>query len=245
MLTNIKEGDLVKAKSSGSVRYVTSLSVMSHFKDDGKISRQQPSDYCHLDNYDQMTKEEILIWIKNKQPMENKERTLKISLEVAREWYKIAKQHDVSNPAMKMLLENFTKEELEGEKGYTWEESFKPGYQLDSTGLNRVVIRKCSNKVAQDHFKDQFRTEDQALSALAFAQLSHIVEKYNGNKNFDIVNGSCVCYIIHVDFTGKINYTTFGSDANKRIPSLAFINKEDVQNSLVFNKDLWKQYFEL
>ena len=45
-------GSWVVAKRSGGKRYVTRDSVKGCFEDDGKISLQSPSPYCHYDEYE-------------------------------------------------------------------------------------------------------------------------------------------------------------------------------------------------
>ena len=53
--TTIEEGTWVTVKESVKwpVRYVTKLNADGKtFTDDGKYSKQQPSNYCHLDNYE-------------------------------------------------------------------------------------------------------------------------------------------------------------------------------------------------
>lgn len=148
-----------------------------------------------------------------------------------------------------LALHWYTKEQIEGKpknKGFTWEESFKPGYVIDSCPTKlKVIIKKCINRVAQDHFKNQYATEKQALSALAFAQLTHIVAKYNDgkcpakNKNGDIVN-----WFIqpHNDGTTTINSCTYFG-CIQPLQVFLFNKLEDAQTSAKANQALWKQYW--
>lgn len=54
----------------------------------------------------------------------NMEKTIKMSLETAREIYKWVNKKEVKDsPMERLLLDNFTKEELENNNGFTWEES--------------------------------------------------------------------------------------------------------------------------
>ena len=45
-------GTWVKAKRSGGKRYVTRHNTKECFEDDGKVSGQAASAYCHYDNYE-------------------------------------------------------------------------------------------------------------------------------------------------------------------------------------------------
>ena len=45
-------GTWVKAKRSGGIRYVTRQTNSECFEDDGKMSGQAASPYCHYDNYE-------------------------------------------------------------------------------------------------------------------------------------------------------------------------------------------------
>lgn len=45
-------GTWVKAKRSGGVRYVTRPNNKECFEDDGKVSGQAASPYCHYNNYE-------------------------------------------------------------------------------------------------------------------------------------------------------------------------------------------------
>ena len=48
------EGTWVKAKRSCGIRYVTRQTNKECFEDDGKVSGQIPSPYCHYDNYEEL-----------------------------------------------------------------------------------------------------------------------------------------------------------------------------------------------
>lgn len=152
--------------------------------------------------------------------MENKKRTLEISLEQARKiWNTKSSEHTISeslNAIHGLLLENFTREELEDKKGYTWEES------VESCGI-------------------VYKTEKQALSALAFAQLSHIVAYANSKSGPPKVDGHgfmvMYCVIAYSDNTLKVE---------KWMPTysiLPFNTEEDAENSLITNKELWEQFY--
>lgn len=166
-------------------------------------------------------------------------KTIEMSLETAREWYVLAKENKISgktNPAIRFLEENFTIEELEGKKGYTWEESFLgDGYsiaQMSPPGIVREYSRPRSI-----YYRSVFRTEKQALSALAFAQLSHIVAKYNAGP---VQGYSTAIFVIRPNRDGKLEVaaTTYADSY-----FLKFLNKEDAATSLEVNHQLWKQYW--
>ena len=46
------DGTWVKAKRSGGIRYVTRQTNSECFEDDGKLSGQAASPYCHYDDYE-------------------------------------------------------------------------------------------------------------------------------------------------------------------------------------------------
>lgn len=163
------------------------------------------------------------------------EKQVKMSLETAREWYELAKENEISgktNPAIKFLEENFTKEELEGKKGFTWEESFDGGgwYIGDGSDISAVT-----NGDKDETNKDVFKTKAQAKSALAFAQLSHIVAKYNEGKKFgDVV--FCVR-------RGPIGLYTDAIHEIYVVSQLPFATQQDAQISMEVNRQLWLDYW--
>jgi hypothetical protein len=144
-----------------------------------------------------------------------------------------------------LLLENFTKEELEGKKGFTWEESFEPGYYIKEAEINypsslkKIKIDKACNKEPHVWFKNQFRTEKQALSALAFAQLSHIVAKYNEGKEIGRRDGY---FSVTRMESGELDLVrSYGL----RGLGLEFCREEDGLVSMETNKELWEQYWSI
>lgn len=179
------------------------------------------------------------------------EKQIKMSLETAREmWNNEMRLRDKYNlnctPMAKWLLENFTKEELEDKKGYTWEESFKPGFVVESHPSKlKVIIEKCVDPVARDHFKNQYATEKQAKSALAFAQLTHIVAKYNEGKNIRRMGCDSLLTVYHVfayKETGELQFNAV-CEGNYPIQFLEFYDHEDAKISIKVNRELWKQYW--
>lgn len=174
------------------------------------------------------------------------EKTLKMSLETARQIYKVSKETQAEgNPTQRFLLENFTKEELEGKRGFTWEESFsKAGYYI-SAGMSGIAP---INSVKTEHRnKAIFYTDKQAKSALAFAQLSHIVAVYNETSGVvTSPEGYVVMYIIRclTNNTFEVyDCTPFDAIAPKQ--HFMFNTRRDALTSLEVNRDLWEQYFML
>lgn len=123
-------------------------------------------------------------------------------------------------------------------KGYTWEESFcGVGYYL--AGSKVTSIKDLS---VYENNKNVFRTEKQALSVLAFAQLSHVVHKYN--RGIEIINDTASSFgIVPSDYAP---YTLRILEIKLPVmQTLAFISHEDAKQSLITNKELWEQYWML
>lgn len=157
-----------------------------------------------------------------------------MTLETAREFWKTANEI-----TRKWLLGNFSEEDLEVKKGFTWEDSFKgKGYYIRGTSeiseYEGVLMIQKTNK-------NVFRTEVHAQSALAFAQLSHIVAKYN---DLDLNN------LVYKDGAPFFYYVTLFDGKNLGINSypkvylhLPFYTYESAKTSMEVNNELWKQYW--
>lgn len=176
------------------------------------------------------------------------EKTLKMSVETAREIYTIAKKQSFE-AQINWLLENFTKEELEPKKGFTWEESVNnnDGFYIE---WDKISNGKASP--LRPLSKCLFKTEKQALSALAFAQLTHICAKYNEGKDWKLEGSQCrICYTkVFVDENGdgdlSLDFAKCRTGNESILKSiLAFKEYEDAKTSLEVNSDLWRQYFML
>ncbi len=148
---------------------------------------------------------------------------IEMSLETARQMYK--EGNETTN---KWLLENFTKEELEPNRGFTWEDSFNKRGFIVSNWFIYMVGELISNEN-----KSVLLTENHAKSALAFAQLSHIVSRYNQNhspgdwaycvKNYkDKLVVEPVCEYIY---------------------PLSFYTMQDADLSMEVNRQLWLDYW--
>ncbi len=169
------------------------------------------------------------------------EKQIKMSIETAREWYELAKENKISgktNPAIKFLEENFTKEELEPKKGFTWEDSWTGGGHYIDTTAGIVGI---GNEGMFNGAKAVFKTREQAESALAFAQLSHIVAKYNEGKMFGFPGEEPIYYYV-TKYNGKD--LCINNDSQEFL-NLPFCDFEDAKTSLEVNVDLWEKYWML
>jgi len=175
---------------------------------------------------------------KQTKPME---KTLKMSVETARQIYKdynfcmeIKSETSLALLSIyKIVMENFTKEELEGKKGFNWEDCWPlHGFYFDNKagfiqGIGGTNLLRCNQN------KHVFKTEKQAKSALAFAQLSHIVAKYNEGKTKDMI-----FYKIRKEESGDLCVI------DNCVPShLEFYSITDAQTSLEVNRELWLDYF--
>jgi hypothetical protein len=52
MNNQFREGDWVKAKKSGGIRFITKITNSRYFEDDGKLSKQSPSPHCWFEDYE-------------------------------------------------------------------------------------------------------------------------------------------------------------------------------------------------
>lgn len=136
---------------------------------------------------------------------------IEMSLETARQMYK--EGNETTN---KWLLENFTKEELEPKKGFTWEDIEMGRYAFVST------YRPLSIK----HEK----------SIGAFSRLSHIVNKYNEGKMAD----NCDGFVYVVVYDGKGLECCCSIEKRNH---LSFLNAKDAEISMEVNRQSWLDYW--
>ncbi len=121
----------------------------------------------------------------------------------------------------------------EEKKGFTWEESFNcAGAFIDD---RTSIVKSHSAMATHDCNKAVFKTQKQAFSALAFAQLSHIVAKYNEGKE----PGGRWKSFIYVNASRCLEV----GGTNKDEMELCFYLTEDAYTSLEVNKELWEQYW--
>lgn len=167
------------------------------------------------------------------------EKQIKMSLETAKKLYAdLVKSSGAANESLKeLLLENFTIEELEPKKGFTWEDSIsKSGYFINEES------EVCAIKMVNDHSNNKavFKEYKQAQSALAFSQLSHIVAKYNEGKKSSAWAFSVFCLNYREGFL-SVEPISF----NDKLPHMIFLTKADSETSLDVNLELWRQYWML
>lgn len=154
-----------------------------------------------------------------------------ISLDKAKIIYNYAlmlSDQDEVGKLINKLLKHYTKDQLEGKlekPGFTWKDSFNDrGYYIG--GLLVVDANKDSVYL--------FKTREQALSALAFAQLTHIAAKYNDEGE------------LLKDTTYVISNTELGLQVINVYSDYALIKfnrRSDAETSLEVNNALWKQYW--
>lgn len=165
-----------------------------------------------------------------------KERNIKMSLETAKKTYQVfngmhteSTLYEPLRPLYDDIVKNFTKSELEGKKGITWEEAFtgEGWFICTDSAIKCEGVLPC---VPGNH--NVFLTEAHAKSALAFAQLSFIVAKANEGKGF---KG-------HYHTISKLNNKLQGDEWSSLRHHLEFFTAEDRDISMVENKELWEQY---
>jgi hypothetical protein len=177
----------------------------------------------------------------------NMEKQIKMSLETAQKLYNNAAIKNGSDSEQnkiirEWILENFTQKELEGKKGFTWEDSFcNSGYYIDNTS-HIVQFNQC---VISSRNVNVFKTKEQAESALAFAQLTHIVAKMNGPMNDNLKT-----YTIYrvSELTKELNVKNLYNQEHGvcyGFYPLTFISEDLAKTSLVENYDLWAKYWML
>ena len=112
-------------------------------------------------------------------------RTLKISLEKAKELYK-----NGSEEIKALLLETFTKEELERKTlPTTWEEycenHYCKGYYMDSGSTIRSFTLSNDIKLRPDSDKNTIESKENGEAILALCQLIRLRDEYNRYKPID------------------------------------------------------------
>jgi len=118
-------------------------------------------------------------------------------------------------------------------RGFTWGDSFSgDGAYMHSTNSEVCEINGIE---PEDVNKCVFRNTDYAESSLAYAQLTHIVAKYNEGKEIDI-DGWVYCIEKHED---KLVVESFRTVQ----PLLTFNTLEYAQTSLEVNRELWEQFW--
>jgi len=217
------------------------------------ILRQTTCDRCNNKGMVHEIHIDYILGLNKKVDAKPMEKTLKMSVETARKFYQECINNNWSG-ITDLLLENFTKEELEPKKGFTWEESFSgEGFCLRLDDSSIIKYGACT---PNEHNKNIFKTEKQAKSALAFSQLSHIVAKMNEGKQpenridnswnetryyaYEIKRFYCT------DQFTFIEHDISPSDKTSTVQAhLLFFDKKDAITSLEVNRVLWEQYWML
>ena len=163
-------------------------------------------------------------------------RNVKVTLETAKRWY------EQGGEFKEMALSAFTESELNPIRN-EWESkiSGKPiyGYLIDSD--DSMVCEFEENFRASFDSKCCFKTEKQAKSALAYAQLTQLMAlpEYNGDWVADWTDGSSKYCIVPVN--KKLMVDLFYEYAQK----ICFKSRELAEIFLANNLDLIKQFNEM
>ena len=161
-------------------------------------------------------------------------RNVKISLETAKRWY------EQGGEFKEMALSAFTESELNPIRN-EWDSKILgkdiDGFYISSLSWINLFKKNCSKRD-----NATFKTEKQAKSALAYAQLTQLMAlpEYNGNWVPDWSDDCEEKYIIK-RVRNSIESYTF-SNAHHHI---SFKSKEIRDKFLENNLDLLKEYFEL
>jgi len=157
------------------------------------------------------------------------EKQVKMTIEQAKDLFK-------SNPEFRnTLLSVFTDEEL-GIDSFPkhWENlGLVDGWYVD-TDASILQIPDC---YTYNDAKNIFATEKQAKSALAFAQLTQLAAKVNGDWIPDWTNSSrkyivfCQGNELQVDYNFKYKH------------KISFKTQELAEKSLKYHEQLWKDYY--
>jgi len=162
-------------------------------------------------------------------------KSIKLTTEQAKELYELNPEYRTN------ILSDFADEELGiDSKPKSWKELKElEGCYIDT--YSHMI--KCENSSLCSENKNIFTNEKYAQSALAYAQLSQLVEDLNRRRKEKInwKNKHQYKYIILKNHTtGRIFYE--GWNSNQYSP-LAFIDADDALFSMKYHKELWEQFF--
>jgi len=119
----------------------------------------------------------------------------------------------------------------------TWEDL------KEISGYFVSAYSSCNEIVKADIFQENkniFHTELQAKSVLAYAQLSQLVAKMNGNWQPNFNDSTTPKWLIvrwGNDLTKEVKYFGYSH--------LCFKNKSDMEFSFEYHKSLWKQFYQI
>ena len=161
-------------------------------------------------------------------------RNVKVSLETAKRWY------EQGGEFKEMALSAFTEAELNPVRN-EWESKFMEN-NIKGCYIGRDSIISHLDYIASKSKKGTFKTEKQAKSALAYAQLTQLMAlpEYNGNWVPDWSDDCEAKYIIR-RVRNEID-TDYYSITHHHI---SFKSAEIRDKFLENNYDLLKEYFEL
>ena len=161
------------------------------------------------------------------------ERNVKVSLETAKRWY------EQGGEFKEMALSAFTEAELNPIRN-EWGSKFVgeniQGFYIGNDGEIYV-----EDSIANYSEKGTYKTEKQAKSALAYAQLTQLMAlpEYNGDWVPDW-NNECIKYTIERWINKLASCTRKHSFAN------IFFKSEEIRDKFIENNyELLKEYFEL
>lgn len=164
-------------------------------------------------------------------------RNVKITLETAKRWY------EQGGEFKEMALSAFTEAELKPIRNEWKSKIFgkkSDGYYIFNSKIKRVEMPNTSPVKSGD--MDIFKTEKQAKSALAYAQLTQLMAlpEYNGDWVPDWKNRTQLKHCIEMDSMNIVSVTFYTAYSK-----LSFKTIEIRNRFLENNLDLLKEYFEL
>lgn len=160
-------------------------------------------------------------------------RNVKVSLETAKRWY------EQGGEFKEMALSAFTEAELNPVRN-EWESKFMEN-NIKGCYIGRDSIISHLDYIASKSKKGTFKTEKQAKSALAYAQLTQLMAlpEYNGDWLPDW-SDDCIKYTIERWINKLASCSRKHSFAN------IFFKSEEIRDKFFENNyDLLKEYFEL
>ena len=160
-------------------------------------------------------------------------RNVKVSLETAKRWY------EQGGEFKEMALSAFTEAELNPVRN-EWESKFMEN-NIKGCYIGRDSIISHLDYIASKSKKGTFKTEKQAKSALAYAQLTQLMAlpEYNGDWVPDWSDDNTKFIIRRCGNTIVFDFYT------KTYYSISFKTPEIRDRFMKNNLDLLKEYFEL
>ena len=159
-------------------------------------------------------------------------RNVKVSLETAKRWY------EQGGEFKEMALSAFTEAELNPVRN-EWEKKIL-GKEVKGCYIanSKILVARCN---CDSQCKNIYKTEKQAKSALAYAQLTQLMAlpEYNGDWVPDWSDDE-VKFIIR-RYVNKLDIDDYSSTHHP----ISFKSEEIRDKFLENNYDLLKQYFEL